>query len=357
MDFYGDNIRWFVGRVLNANDPEGRGRVQIRIHGVHSDRPEDYSVSDYPWAEVMLPSTEGGVSGIGKIPQIVESAFCFGIFMDGKESQAPLVLGSLSHNEHPSATQQRRMQELSRNLASYGSGNTRTDGLIDTQPSLGLSTGGIGPDGIVTPDNLVIAYDNVKDDTSTQGLNAKRLIIMLFLMSQKGKDGNPMFSDRNQAAGIVGNLEGENSTFDPGEPSSYVDANGRREPSFGLAQWNSDAGRFQKLQRFARRIRTSEFDFFTQLKFLLHELNGVEINGDGGSSFNNVYNHLRRCTKISGGPYIEWSNSGTNATWVFLDKYEIPRDKQTKIRVREEYAQKALDVYDSHLASGAMRSS
>ena len=93
--FYGDNIRWFIGSVVNSKDNELKlGRVQVRIYGIH-DNEEEIKSADLPWATVMSPSTEGGVSGLGAKPNLKNGAQVFGIFFDGKMSQAPLVLGSI----------------------------------------------------------------------------------------------------------------------------------------------------------------------------------------------------------------------------------------------------------------------
>lgn len=179
--FYGDNIRFFFADVLSTSDPHERGRVQIRIHGIHSSDPTDIDNNDYPWAEVMLPSTEGGVSGIGKIPQIVESAFVFGMFLDGRASQTPIVLGTVSHMEGPTVGQVKANVEA-RNRGDYIPGN-------------------VGPNGTVISESIRSTYANATD------LAAKRFVIMKFLLSQK-RDDKPLFTAR-QAAGIVGNMEGE----------------------------------------------------------------------------------------------------------------------------------------------------
>ena len=63
---YGDNYRWWVGTVTNNLDPLETGRVQVRIFGVHSDKEEDIRSYDLPWAQCIVPTTEGGSSGIGK---------------------------------------------------------------------------------------------------------------------------------------------------------------------------------------------------------------------------------------------------------------------------------------------------
>ena len=101
-DFYGDQTRWFVGTVVNINDPLELGRVKIRIYGVHSDNKVDIPDIDLPWAQVITPITEGGVRGLGGILGVKQDAQVFGLFLDGPNSQMPLILGSMPKFEENS---------------------------------------------------------------------------------------------------------------------------------------------------------------------------------------------------------------------------------------------------------------
>lgn len=306
--FYGDRNRWFVGRVINNNDPEERGRVQVRIYGIHSNDYTDLPNYALPWAEVLMPATEGGVSGIGRIPQLQRSALVFGIFLDGSSSQTPLVLGSFNQQEVPSNTQRR------------------------TNPQ--NFTNQLGPDGIRTSQDLINNY------RSSESVDASRLIIMRWFVD------NGLTPDI--AAGITGNLEGENSTFNPRfneSQSTYLDDTGSREQSYGLAQWNRAAGRFQKLLRYANRVNKDPEDFFLQLEFILHELNGRSVDNDGGGDFRHVYNRLNRCTTFEGGV------STFNSTWIFCRYYEIPQDPEGKLPQREIYARRAYEQYTDSITS------
>lgn len=96
-EFYGDDSRWFVGIVEdNKNDPEKLGRIRVRIYGVHNAYLSDVPTEKLPWATVLVPGTYGGVSGVGRSPTGIEQgAMVFGMFMDGKHSQNPLVLGTI----------------------------------------------------------------------------------------------------------------------------------------------------------------------------------------------------------------------------------------------------------------------
>jgi hypothetical protein len=105
-EFYGDNTRWFIATVVDASPPYGfEGRVKIRVHGLHTESTRLIPQADLPWAQCVVPTTEGGASGIGRMPQLQPSALVFGMFMDGVNSQTPIVLGSLPHVEFPTPVQ------------------------------------------------------------------------------------------------------------------------------------------------------------------------------------------------------------------------------------------------------------
>jgi hypothetical protein len=126
--FYGDTTRWFIGTVVNNQDPGLLRRVQVRIHGIH---PTDHSLvqnADLPWATVMAPTTSGGTSGIGLAPALLSGAQVVGIFMDGKMSQLPLIIGSVPHISTPSEQQADNYQEAQRsNPVSIGYGINQVD--------------------------------------------------------------------------------------------------------------------------------------------------------------------------------------------------------------------------------------
>ena len=104
VEYYGDQTRWFIGTVIDINDPLQLGRIKVRIFGIHSENTEDVGDEDLPWAQTIVPITEGGSSGLGANVGIKERAQVFGFFMDGVNSQLPVVLGSLSKIEKPLKT-------------------------------------------------------------------------------------------------------------------------------------------------------------------------------------------------------------------------------------------------------------
>ena len=96
VDFYGDQNRWFTGEVISINDPLQLARIKVRIYGLHSDTIIE---DDLPWAQTLTPITEGGTSNLGNSLGIQVNALVFGVFLDGPNSQLPLVLGSMPKYE------------------------------------------------------------------------------------------------------------------------------------------------------------------------------------------------------------------------------------------------------------------
>lgn len=301
-NFYGDNFRWFIARVVDNMDPDKLGRVQVQIRGIHSTDQQEIPQSSLPWASTVLPTTEGGTSGIGKIPKLLPGALVFGIFLDGKTSQLPLVLGHLNQEESPTL-QQRRRAALNQNAPN---------------PSLGANGGVDG----TTVRNDVKNLD--LDDNTSYTIAQRRLGAMIF------------FTDNGytpaQAAGIVGNLEAE-SNF-----NTVVVSSVEGETSQGIAQWNPDVGRLQELKDFAaNRLNSDWRKFSVQLQFVKYELENYAY-------FQNSL--LKKATKFTGG------KDNKNATWIFLRYYENPLITPTVITEREAFAKTAYDQFtDNYITS------
>ena len=102
MDFYGDETRWFLGEVVDVeNDPKQLGRVKVKIFGVY----DNIETDDLPWAQIVVPITQGVHEGKGQYLGILEGTQVFGMFLDGKDSQLPMVIGTVPKegDENPRA--------------------------------------------------------------------------------------------------------------------------------------------------------------------------------------------------------------------------------------------------------------
>lgn len=96
-DYFGDNPRFFVGIVEQAGGEHGAAR--IRCFGIHSPFEADIPMDNLPWASVVVPVTFGGIGASVPTPSLQPGAMVFGFFMDGEQSQIPLILGVVPKTE------------------------------------------------------------------------------------------------------------------------------------------------------------------------------------------------------------------------------------------------------------------
>lgn len=225
-EYYGDDNRWFLGYVINSAPPAGlEGRVKVRIIGVHNPDTGEIPEADLPWAQVLIPTTEGGSYGIGRIPQLAKGAFVFGVFMDGIASQIPLVLGSLPHTEIPSSIQKNKVTGFN-------------DGFQYDQSRI---------------QNVVIT-PLLDDEKAEADIGLRRLQAMKFFIDNGYE---PIY-----AAAITGALQ---------KASSF------KTSGTGIAKWNINASvgsRYVGLLRFAQQYKPSIDPslYSTQLQYVLFEL-------------------------------------------------------------------------------------
>lgn len=241
-EYYGDETRWFIGVVKDINDPIELGRVKVRIFGVHSENVQDISDGDLPWAQVAVPITEGGSSGIGTNIGIKPQAQVYGIFLDGKNSQLPLVLGSIPKFE--------RIPDIDLNTSSAVPDQVQ-------RPSLTGSPHDFTNPNYEDPDNkFLVGSTNVE-----KAFN--------FFLTPEGGSFTPA-----QACGILGNFWIESAANITGDLNTKA-TSAPPERSFGIAQWNSSSNagfRYQNLVEFAAKKNLAWDSLYAQLLFTVHEL-------------------------------------------------------------------------------------
>ncbi len=273
-DYYGDDNRWFLGYVINSAPPAGlEGRVKIRITGVHNSNTGEIPEKDLPWAQVLIPTTEGGSSGIGRIPQLSKGAFVFGIFLDGMSSQIPLVLGSLPHTELPTSIQ-KEQRGSSENSFEYDQKRIQ---------------------------NVVIAKI-AKDDLANPGVGIRRQQSMKFFID----NGYTII----HAAAITGALE---------NISSFVTFGG--VSNTGIAQWSIDpsiGSRYIGLLRFSQQYRPAvDWKLYsTQLQFVLFEL---RTRFNLTNSKLNVTNNIKDASQVFNKYYL---NSASQSDQIAQRAYD-----------------------------------
>jgi len=243
-DFYGDNVRWFIGIVVDTNDPLKLDRVKVRVWGIHTSNTGDISNDDLPWASVCIPVTEGGSSGIGANSQIKPRAQVFGLFLDGKDSQLPMILGSI-----PKIEQIR--SDLNATVETYNNdpGGQSGDNQDKAPPY---------------DESLKIGVDG-RPGGDLPGANNNEKAINFFLSVEGGS------FTIEQACGILGNLLKESNNRGVIDPAAI----NRSEGSQGIAQWNpaKAAGeRLQGLQKWAGSQGLNWRLLYPQLKYIVYEL-------------------------------------------------------------------------------------
>ncbi len=95
--FIGKSPVVFFGVVEDRTDPLKANRVRIRVYYWNTADKSVLPTSSLKWANVILPTTSAGTSGIGaSLHGLVEGSWITGIFLDGEQGQWPIVIGSLA---------------------------------------------------------------------------------------------------------------------------------------------------------------------------------------------------------------------------------------------------------------------
>lgn len=236
-EYYGDNTRWFVATVIDSTPPYGlEGRVKIRVHGIHTESTKDIPQNDLPWAQCMLPTTEGGISGIGRSPNIQANALVFGIFADGVNSQVPIVLGSLPHIETPT--------EVQTNQTVF---DLRKSNQADQVTNLGFD--------VITEGDRPIENELTTIPSKTTQNNREKVAVKFFL--------NLGYTIK-QSVSIVAGLSN----------ASQMTTGVTGKDGKGIGNFNTD--RYRKLQNFS-----NDYELFTtQLRFVAYELNNEKAQAN-----------------------------------------------------------------------------
>ena len=97
--YTGENFKafqFFYGVVEDREDPLRMGRVRVRAFGIHTEDRSKIPTEDLPWATPIMPYTSASISGVGESPTgPVEGTWVFGFFVDGKQMQQPMIMGTL----------------------------------------------------------------------------------------------------------------------------------------------------------------------------------------------------------------------------------------------------------------------
>lgn len=249
-EFYGDSFRWFIGVVEERSSDQPRlGRVKVRIYGIHGNR-EEIPVADLPYAQVLVPTTEPGVSGLGRNPMLTEGATVFGIFLDGETSQLPLVLGSLPVIEVPSIDQ----LNMESNDEALNNTLKKIHGTI-IGGTVGAGTGGTA--GMRSA--LANGLDGFEYDVDANAGN--NIQVAWEWLTLSGKFSFPVI------AGLLGNFLVQNGSGNPIDLNPFFGSS-----KSGIAGWDSKGVRKQLLESYATERKQDPRSLYVQLEFVLWEL-------------------------------------------------------------------------------------
>ncbi len=267
-EYYGDNTRWFMGRCISNVPPAGlEGRICVRIFGIHTDDVNDIPQKDLPWAQVMNPSHSYGVSGLGVNTQILPGALVFGLFLDGKTSQLPMVLGSVPNIEYPTSVQAAGRDDLTINPFAYDFYQS------NSQFQDPVKYGNQNTKEMSSVDVARFFIDN--------GMNAK------------------------QGAAIAGTIEAINGF--------------NRLASGGIAGYPENTPRYSRWSAYGSRLlpQKDRKSFDTQLMFILNELH---------TTHKTAFSKLHSAKEIEGNLYgenIDGVDKRGNGMVAALDKYWV----------------------------------
>lgn len=85
---------WWIGKVVDRNDPEQLGRVRVRIHNIHGSEAE-LPTETLHWSHIVMQPTNAAIAGVGLSPTGIQvNSTVFGWFLDGSKAQYPIVFGT-----------------------------------------------------------------------------------------------------------------------------------------------------------------------------------------------------------------------------------------------------------------------
>ena len=302
-EFYGDDSRWFIGVVSQIGDIRNLGRVRVRIFGIHNEDTAKVKISDLPWASVVVPVTQGGVSGSTMPDGIQVGAQVYGIFLDGKHSQSPLILGSIPHDSGLRVVVDEQPDPFVQPKVSKPTNNTNEQGnAIAGSGELKIS--------LIGSSRLEQAFNYLKQ-----------------YFQSKGNISNP----GNCAAAFIGNFMNESTVnLDPDTYEKDPQVSGS-VGGYGIAQWTGP--RRTNLINFANNIPGASYKSLeVQLAFVVDELE------DPKAQRGRTYNKLTHDSTI------------LNYTETVLALYETP---QTVLDFNSE--SNFLRYYLQYARSGGIR--
>lgn len=91
--FIGGQFAWFIGRVMDIDDPLNLNRVKVLPYGYYS---QDIKTENLPYSTVMMPNTSASLKGNGANHHLEVGSWVVGFFRDGPSAQDAIIMGSIA---------------------------------------------------------------------------------------------------------------------------------------------------------------------------------------------------------------------------------------------------------------------
>jgi len=316
-DFYGDNFRWFTGVVKQVGDD--RSRVRVRIFGIHH-MDDNVKIPDdeLPWALVLYPTTGGQTSGGTASHGLVEGTWVVGFFVDGEDSQQPIVLGVINGGQN------------SMNATTPGVQNNTIIG----PPGSQSASPTIGPQ---APSSSKPSQQQSSDATSDPNIqlsgSSGAAKVYNYFWERLKTEGAFSGDLKCIVSALVGNFQVE-SASDNINPQAF-NGNDKGEMSVGIAQWRGGKyDRITPMLNFCGGGSASKGNLpplEKQLDYIWHELHTSEK-----TAYNKLITSTNIQDAVAGIIYYERDDSYQQTTkggpWIVNRDSPFYQRKLTKAR-------------------------
>ena len=91
--FIGSQFTWFIGSVVDIDDPLLSNRVKVMPYGFYDETIDKEYLN---WSTVMMPNTSSSYKGFGSNHELMVGSWVVGFFRDGPSAQDAIILGSIA---------------------------------------------------------------------------------------------------------------------------------------------------------------------------------------------------------------------------------------------------------------------
>jgi hypothetical protein len=118
-------LGWYTGNEAKKSPDAGAGEKGSKLQSRYLD---EVKTDDLPWAYVMLPNDQEGISNVGTAVRLQVGAVVIGFFADGDEAQVPIIMGNIKgYKLKPNTTFADNTENISHDAATQAQSHSGTD--------------------------------------------------------------------------------------------------------------------------------------------------------------------------------------------------------------------------------------